>query len=156
MTNVNPSPSDTYTPGSAALRKETAEKTKRIPKNVKFNRAFDVAKVQAEVLSQQSQDIFLDHLRASKSFLSMLRLGLSEEILQYLDKPEDYKIVKINEESPEVSENIDTNLVNNTLVSLKYPTTTPHTPFGGPPKQQICPPKISQIMHLSLCCKHSK
>ena len=86
----------------------------------------------------------------------MLRLGLSEEILQYLDKPEDYKIVKINEESPEVSENIDTNLVNNTLVSLKYPTTTPHTPFGGPPKQQICPPKISQIMHLSLCCKHSK
>ena len=51
----------------------------------------------------------------------MLRLGLSEEILQYLDKPEDYKIVNINEESPEVSENIDTNLVNNTLVSLKYP-----------------------------------
>ena len=63
------------------------EKTKRMTKALKFNKAFDVAKVQSEILSQQNQRTFDEHLKASKNFLSLLKQGLPEELMNYLDSP---------------------------------------------------------------------
>ena len=62
------------------------EKTKRMTKALKFNKAF-VAKVQSEILSQQNQRTFDEHLKASKNFLSLLKKGLPEELMNYLDSP---------------------------------------------------------------------
>ena len=90
-------------PGGQIMREE--EKTKRMTKALKFNKAFDVAKVQSEILSQQNQRTFDEHLKASKNFLSLLKHGLPEELMNYLDSPTRYSIT---EESDLESDNNET------------------------------------------------
>jgi hypothetical protein len=96
--NGNLCDTDPNTPGGSILDKEHHEKTKRMPKNVKFNKAFDVAKVQAEVLSQLNQKTFESHLKASKNFLALIREGLPNDLMEYLSKPEEYKIIKASDD----------------------------------------------------------
>ena len=90
-------------PEGQIMREE--EKTKRMTKALKFNKAFDVAKVQSEILSQQNQRTFDEHLKASKNFLSLLKHGLPEELTNYLDSPMRYSIT---EESDLESDNNET------------------------------------------------
>ena len=86
-------------PGGQIMREE--EKTKRMTKALKFNKV----KVQSEILSQQNQRTFDEHLKASKNFLSLLKHGLPEELMNYLDSPTRYSIT---EESDLESDNNET------------------------------------------------
>ena len=79
-------------PGTQSIMRETLLKNYKKPKNVKFNQAFDVAKVQSELLSQQTEKIFDINLKSSKNFLSLLRTGLPENLIRYLENPQEYVI----------------------------------------------------------------
>ena len=72
-------------PDTPGLLLEEQEKKARWSKQLNFNKAFDVTKVLAEVMSLQSKDVFVKHLQTSKSYLAMHRTGLPEELLEYLD-----------------------------------------------------------------------
>ena len=66
----------------------------RLSKSKKFNKAFDVSKTQAEVLSKMNQRTFDTHIKASKKFLGLLYNDLPQEILDYLNDPEQYTLIK--------------------------------------------------------------
>ena len=61
--------------------------------------AFDVMKVSAEVLSQLGQKSFEPALNAAKHFLAQLRQGFSEDFLEYIENPAEFKIVKVTKEN---------------------------------------------------------
>ena len=65
---------------------EEQEANKKLNKNVKFNRAFDVAKVAAEYLSKYSTQEFTKNLDSFKQFTELLRTGLPEDVKEILQK----------------------------------------------------------------------
>ena len=64
------------------------EQGKKIRFN-KFNKDFDVL--------AESQDVFVKHLQASKSYLAMLQTGLPEDLLKYLENPDQFQIVEASD-----------------------------------------------------------
>ena len=81
---------ESLTPGGASIAQD--EQVKKLKKAKKWMKGFDVGKVQAEVLSLQSQSTFDKHLKTSKNFLGLLRTGLPEELMIYLGDPENFKV----------------------------------------------------------------
>ena len=65
-------------PGMESLIQEQNEAAKLIPKNARFNRAYDVCKVVAEDLSKYNSEQFLDLLEMAKSFSNMIRDGVPD------------------------------------------------------------------------------
>ena len=45
----------------------------------------------------ESQDVFVKHLLASKSYLAMLQTGLPEDLLKYLENPDQFQIVEASD-----------------------------------------------------------
>ena len=45
----------------------------------------------------ESQDVFVKHLQASKSYLAMLQTGLPEDLLKYLENPDQFQIVEASD-----------------------------------------------------------
>ena len=72
-------------PGMAHLLEEQKRANMRLKKNVKFNRAFDTAKVAAEYLSHYSNDLFEVNLKAFQQFTDLIRVGLPDELVKYLN-----------------------------------------------------------------------
>ena len=67
-------------PGMESLIQEQNEAAKLIPKNVRFNRAYDVCKVVAEDLSKYNSEQFLDMLEMAKSFSTIIRDGVPKKL----------------------------------------------------------------------------
>ena len=74
-------------PGMESLIQEQNEAAKLIPKNARFNRAYDVCKVVAEDLSKYNSEQFLALLEMAKSFSNMIRDGVPKKLLDYLKNP---------------------------------------------------------------------
>ena len=53
---------------------------KKMKSNVKFNRAFDVAKVCAEYLSKYNTEAFLINIEVFKAFTELMRTGIPDEV----------------------------------------------------------------------------
>ena len=68
-------------PGMEHLIEEEQRANKKMKKNVKFNKAFDVAKVAAEYTSMYSGEAFDTNLEAFKQFTDLMRIGLPVELL---------------------------------------------------------------------------
>ena len=45
----------------------------------------------------KSQNVFVEHLQASKSYLAMLQTGLPEDLLKYLENPDQFQIVEASD-----------------------------------------------------------
>ena len=73
-------------PGMEYLIAEEQEANKKLKKNEKYNKAFDVAKVAAEYLSMYSKDQFLKNLECFKHFTEILRTGIPQEVATTLKK----------------------------------------------------------------------
>ena len=73
-------------PGMEYLIEEEQEANKKLKKNVKFNKAFDVAKVAAEYISMYSTDQFKKNLETFKQFTELLRTGLPDDVVNVLKK----------------------------------------------------------------------
>ena len=87
-------------PGMEHLLHEQSEANKKLPKNVKYNEAFDVAKLCAEYLKNTPNQMFKIYLNAFKSFALQLRDGLSHEVLDFLANPSAFELKKV---APEIS-----------------------------------------------------
>ena len=84
---------NTATPGLVILEREKQENTKRLPKAVKFNKSFDIAKVLAEVMSMMPQKMFETHFKAAKNFLGLMKGGLTYEHMEYLSNPDKFDFI---------------------------------------------------------------
>ena len=62
-------------PGMEHLLRKQMEANKKLPKNVKYNKAFDVAELCAEYLKDTPNQLFEVHLDSFKGFASLLRDG---------------------------------------------------------------------------------
>ena len=82
-------------PGMEHLLHEQMEANKKLPKNVKYNEAFDVAKLCAEYLKNTPNQVFKLYLDAFKGFSQQLRDGLSLKVLDFLCNPSAYELTKI-------------------------------------------------------------
>ena len=60
-------------PGMESLLQEQSEAAKKIPKNVRFNRAYDQTKVKAETLSKYNTERFLELVEAVKTISNSIR-----------------------------------------------------------------------------------
>ena len=87
-------------PGMEHLLHEQSEANKKLPKNVKYNEAFDVVKLCAEYLKNTPNQMFKFYLNAFKSFALQLRDGLSLEVLDFLANPSAFELKKV---APDVS-----------------------------------------------------
>ena len=86
------------------LLNEEMETNKKLPKKVKYNEAFDVAKLCAEHLKNTPNQMFKLYLEAFEGFFQQLRDGLSLKVLEFLSNPTAYELQKFKPEK-EVSEN---------------------------------------------------
>ena len=73
-------------PGMEHLIEEEQRANKKMKKNVKFNKAFDVAKVAAEYTSMYSGEAFDTNLEAFKQFTDLMRIGLPVELVDTLER----------------------------------------------------------------------
>ena len=80
--NVN---SQLGSPGMEHLIEEQEKANLRLKKNVKYNRAFDTAKVAAEYLSHYSTEMFEKDLNAFKQFTELSRVGLPDDLINLLN-----------------------------------------------------------------------
>ena len=85
-------------PGMEHLLNEEMEANKKLPKNVKYNEAFDVAKLCAEYLKNTPNQMFKLYLEAFKGFSHQLRDGLSLKVLEFLSNPAAFELKKIEQE----------------------------------------------------------
>ena len=72
-------------PGMEHLLEEQKKNSRRLKKNVKYNKAFDTAKVAAEYLSHYSTDLFEKNLKAFNQFTELLRVGVPDELIDLLN-----------------------------------------------------------------------
>ena len=63
-----------------SLLQEQSEAAKNIPKNVRFNRAYDQTKVKAETLSKYNTERFLELMQAVKTISNSIRDGFPQEL----------------------------------------------------------------------------
>ena len=73
-------------PGMEYLITEEQEANKKMKKNVKFNKAFDVAKEAAEFISKYPTEQFTKNLESFKHFTELLRTGLPDDIVDALKR----------------------------------------------------------------------
>ena len=74
-------------PGMEHLLEEQQEANKRIPKNVKFNRAFDIAKVTAEYMKDTGTEQFELYMKCFSKFSNMVRDGIPSHVIDLLLEP---------------------------------------------------------------------
>ena len=67
-------------PGMEHLLEEQMRENKKMKSNVKFNKAFDVAKVCAEYLSKYNTEAFLINIEVFKAFTELMRTGLPDGV----------------------------------------------------------------------------
>ena len=90
-------------PGMEYLIAEEQETNKKMKKNEKYNKAFDVAKVAAEYLSMYSKAKFLENLESFKHFTELLRTGIPEEVAALLKKHSEHNNDNTDEEMAQVT-----------------------------------------------------
>ena len=67
-------------PGMEHLLEEQMSQNKQMKSNVKFNKAFDVAKVCSEYLSKYNTETFLSNLETFQVFTELMRTGLPDDV----------------------------------------------------------------------------
>ena len=63
-----------------SLLQEQSEAAKKIPKNVRFNRAYDQTEVKAENLNKYNTERFLELMEAVKTISNSIRDGFPQEL----------------------------------------------------------------------------
>ena len=74
-------------PGMEHLIEEQMRENKNMKSNVKFNKAFDVAKVCAEYLSKYNTEAFLSNIEVFKAFTELMRTGLPDSVKDAILNP---------------------------------------------------------------------
>ena len=67
--------------------------TKCYPKNVRYNKSFDVSKAVAEDLSKYNTEAFVEILEYFKTFSMYMRNGFPVNVLEFLRNPVKYEII---------------------------------------------------------------
>ena len=106
-------------PGMEHLLEEQQEANKRIPKNVKFNRAFDIAKVTAEYMKDTGTEQFELYMQCFSKFSNMVRDGIPSSVINLLLEPEKFEVIEIDEQPDIVVADTDNNNRDNTLTTAK-------------------------------------
>ena len=89
----DPSSVGPASPGMELLIEDQQAATKRYPKNVRYNKSFDVAKVVAEDLSKYNTEAFEEILERFKTFSMYMRNGFPVNVLEFLRNPVKYEII---------------------------------------------------------------
>ena len=84
--------------------------TKRFPKNVRYNKSFDVAKVVAEDLSKYNTEAFEEILECFKTFSLYMRNGFPANVLEFLRNPAKYEIREIDKIEKNIAQDLSTRL----------------------------------------------
>ena len=88
-THAYPYPLQKHCDYRAALRSQ------KLPKNVRFNKSFDVAKVAAEDLSKYTE-AFEEILECFKTFSMYIRDGFPINVIKFLRNPAKYEIMEVD------------------------------------------------------------
>ena len=75
------------------ILREQNEKQKKLPKNVKFNKAFEVAKNCADCLKNIPTNIYDTYLDCFKIFAGYFRDGSPPMVQEFLTNPTEFEIV---------------------------------------------------------------
>ena len=94
-------------PGLEIMMREKNEAHKRLPDNVKFNQSFNVAKQCADYLKNAPSATFENYLECFKSFSKYLRDGMPEIVMDFLNNPSEFELLRKNE--PEENNSTATN-----------------------------------------------
>ena len=89
----DPSSVGPASPGMELLIEDQQAATKCYPKNVRYNKSFDVAKAVAEDLSKYNTEAFVEILEYFKTFSMYMRNGFPENVLEFLRNPAKYEII---------------------------------------------------------------
>ena len=106
-------------PGMEHLLEEQQEANKRIPKNVKFNRAFDIAKVTAEYMKDTGTEQFELYMKCFSKFSNMVRDGIPSNVINLLLEPEKFEVIEIDEQPDIVVADTDNNNRDKTVTTAK-------------------------------------
>ena len=79
-------------PGIKHLFAEANEVNKKLPKNIKWNQSFDVAKQCAEYLKDCSNMLFPTYLSCFRNFSLLLRDGLPSKVVKFLNDPSSFEL----------------------------------------------------------------
>ena len=99
-------------PGMELLIEDQQAATKRLPKNVRFNQSFDVAKVVlvAEDLSKYNTEAFEEILECFKTFSLYMRNGFPANVLEFLRNAAKYEIREIDKIEKNIAQDLSTRL----------------------------------------------
>ena len=106
-------------PGMEHLLEEQQEANKRIPKNVKFNRAFDIAKVTAEYMKDTGTEQFELYMKCFSKFSNMVRDWIPSNVINLLLEPEKFEVIEIDEQPDIVVADTDNNNRDKTVTTAK-------------------------------------
>ena len=106
----DPSSVGPASPGMELLIEDQQAATKRLPKNVRFNQSFDVAKVVAEDLSKYNTEAFEEILECFKTFSLYMRNGFPANVLEFLRNPAKYEIREIDKIEKNIAQDLSTRL----------------------------------------------
>ena len=88
------------------LLNEQIQANKKIPKNVKYNEAFEVAKSCADHLKNTSNKVFKLYLDAFKEFSRQLRDSMAVEVLEFLSDPSKFELKRKEQQQEPSDENL--------------------------------------------------
>ena len=106
-------------PGMECLLREKNEENKKLPKNVKFNKSFDVAKMCADYLKNAPSQTFQTYFDCFISFSRFLRDGMPTNVVDFLMDPTKYDIVLKEYTNPEGEEEFQYSETNNQKPNAK-------------------------------------
>ena len=108
-------------PGMEYMLKEKNESNKKLPKNVKFNRSFDIAKLCADYLKDASSQTFETYFECFKEFSRLLRDGIPSKVVNFLMDPSKYDLIlKEEPEEDTSSETVDENSNEDEVINSEF------------------------------------
>ena len=105
--NINERNGQLGSPGMEHILLEQMEANKKIPENVKWNKAYEVAKVCAQRIKDASNQQYELYLECLQSFSNMILYGMPLQVVDFLKNPDLYELKKIVPDSSPNSQSID-------------------------------------------------
>ena len=125
-------------PGMEHLLREQMEANKRLPKNVKYNKAFDIAKLCAEYLKDTPNQLFEIYLQSFKGFATLLRDGMSLAIVDFLENPAKYELC---ERAPQGEPNPSNTNISNSPPPTNLSNSPPPRNLSNTPQTNLMSPR---------------
>ena len=140
-------------PGMEHLLEEQMSQNKQMKSNVKFNKAFDVAKVCSEYLSKYNTETFLSNLETFKVFTELMRTGLPDDVKASILK---YSSSSDASERSLSSSNVSERATSSTNASEREPSSAMSSqPSVSVRPQQNYPAKLRDLPEEHQVCTYS-